>query len=380
MDATTLSRARVIAPEAFFRKLRALSVSPFVGVPCSLIAGLIAYAADHPEEVEYLNPAHESHAMAVAAGSSMGSRGATLPMVFMQNAGFMNILNPLTSLHQVYRIPAILLVTWRGEGGEGSDAPEHDIVGRDMEAYFRTFRLPYRILSAGSWEDDLAAISASARATKTPAALCVRKGLFGEYETAARPAQRYGMTSREAIAIIKEKLAGAVFLSTTGMISRESFAEADSPDFFMVGSMGLLGGIAAGCAAHTDRRVVALDGDGAVLMHMGLLPFIGSRKPQNLVHAVIDNESYSSTGGQPTVSPFIDFPAVAKACGYRWAQTVMTRETLEEALMSLRSVEGPALLHVKVKSGADHGIGRVSDRYACPEVAERFMGNFSSGG
>lgn len=366
----------MIDPKDFFQALKAEEVGPFVGVPCSLISSLIAYAVEHPQEVSYVNPAHESHAMGYAAGSYMAT--GTLPMVFMQNSGFGNIVNPLTSLHQIYDIPALLLVTWRAESGYGTDAPEHWIVGRDMENYFKTFHLPYRILTKATWRDDLKAMAAEARTTKKPAVICAKKGMFADYKVNQQPGAAYEMTSMDAVRTIKEALADAVFLSTTGMISRESFTAKDTPDFYMMGSMGLISAVAAGCAEHTQKKVVALDGDGAALMHLGILPLIGSRGYRNLVHVVIDNEAYSSTQGQPTVSPAVDFPVVAKACGYREAFSAKTKEELEGILAKINTLTGPALLHVKVQSGNDHHIGRVSDKYTCPQVTENFMKHVQS--
>ncbi len=360
----------MIEPRDFFSAARAEGIAPFVGVPCSLISSLIAYAVEHPNEVEYVNPPHESHAMAYAAGAYMAT--GALPLVFLQNSGFGNIVNPLTSLHQIYDIPALLLVTWRAEDGYGTDAPEHWIMGRDMEEYFRAFHLPYRILGADAWREDLAAMAAQARAMRQPTVLCVKKGMFTPYAMREHPGAGYEMSSMDAVRLIKEALPEAAFLSTTGMLSRESFTVRDTPDFYMMGSMGLIAGIAAGCAAHTDKTLVALDGDGALLMHLGLLSFIGNRGYRSLLHVVIDNEAYSSTQGQPTVSTTTDFAGVARACGYREAVTVRTAADLTAALGTLRGRDGPILLHVKVRSGNDHHIGRVSDAYTCPQVAENF--------
>jgi thiamine pyrophosphate-dependent acetolactate synthase large subunit-like protein len=209
--------------------------------------------------------------------------------------------------------------------------------------------------------------------------VCVGKGLFAPYRTATRESGAT-LTSFEAIRLLKETLSDAVYLSTTGMISRESFAVHDSPDFYMMGSMGLVGGVAAACAERTTRRVVALDGDGALLMHLGLLPYIASRRPVNFLHVVLDNEVYGSTGAQPTVSPWIDFPRVALACGYAHAFSASTPQEHVAAIARVSELPGPTLLAVKVRSESDHGIGRVSDVYTCPEVARRFSSGLQSPG
>lgn len=362
----------MITPQTFFGALRTGDISPFVGVPCSLLSSLIAYAGDHPGDVTHVNPPHESQAMAYAAGTFMAT--GKLPMVYLQNSGLGNVMNPLTSLHQIYDIPALLLVTWRAERGWGDDAPEHWIMGRDMEKFLQMLGLPYRILSPESWEDDLDAMAAEARKISKPAALVVKKGLFEKYERKAHPGIPYDMADTQAIAILKEALPDAIFLSTTGMISRKSYAAKESPDFYMMGSMGAILGIAEGCAEYTEKRVVALDGDGAALMHLGQMALAGQRRPGNLVHVIIDNESYFSTGDQPTISRGIDFAGIAKACGYRQTMTVRTEGELRGSLSVCRDAEGPILLHVKTRSGAvDKSIKRISDDYTCQQVKDLFM-------
>lgn len=360
----------MIAPGDFFAELKKLDVGPFVGVPCSLIGSLIAYASDHPTEVEHVNPAHESHAMAYAAGTFMAT--GKLPMVYMQNSGFGNIINPLTSLHQIYDIPAILLVTWRSQDGYGTDAPEHWIVGRDMEQYFKTFNLPYRIMHDQSWREEIKELAEEARKKNKPVVLCVKKGMFEAYKVKAKEVQHATLQSIDVIKKIKDAMPDAAFLSTTGMLSRESFTAKDTPDFYMMGSMGLISGIAAGCATHTKKLVVAFDGDGAVLMHMGQLAFIGNRGYKNFLHIVLDNAAYSSTGGQPSVAPTVDFALAAKACGYKYAKTITTTQELAAAILAASASSGPELWHVKVLAAAHHDIARVSDKYSCPDVTKNF--------
>src|SRR3989338_1211298 len=359
-----------IKPSDFFSELKALNISPFIGVPCSLINSLIAYAADHPAEVSHVNPAHESQAMAFAAGSFMAT--GKLPMVYMQNSGLGNVMNPLTSLNGIYDIPALLLITWRAEKGWGSDAPEHWIMGRDMEEFLKVLRLPYRLLSVENWQADIGEMAVEAKKTSKPTAVVVKKGLFEKYERQI-PGTQYEMTDTEAIKMIKDFFPGATYLSTTGMISRKSYAAKESSDFYMMCSMWLISGIAAGCAENTDKIVIALDGDGGALMHLGLLALVGNRGPVNLVHIILDNESHASTGGQPTVSPTTDFTKVALACGYREAAFVTTKADLEKSLPKCMRT-GPTLLHIKVNSGRpDHNLKRISDDHTCQEVRDLFM-------
>jgi len=362
----------MIAPRDFFGFLRERGIGPFVGVPCSLLSSPIAYAVDHPEEVEHFNPPHESQAVAFAAGAFMAT--GKLPMVYLQNSGLGNIMNPLTSLSRIYDIPCLLLITWRAEKGYGDDAPEHWIMGEDMEKFLTALKLPYRVLSPETWQKDIRSMEEEAKKTSKPVVLVVKKGLFEAYERSEKPGNHYVMTGAEAIALVKTGFPDAAFLSTTGIISRESFTVNDTPDFYMMGSMGLIASIAAGVAQYrVAKKIVALDGDGAALMHLGTLPFIGHQKYANLVHVIIDNESYSSTKGQPTVSPSVDFPLLARASGYREALSVQTADELQKSIAICRNAEGPILILIKVRSGHTKNIPRISDTYTCPQVKERFM-------
>jgi phosphonopyruvate decarboxylase len=346
------------APNEFVKVLRENELGPFIGVPCSILAPLISYIIDNPEEMEYLNPTNEAHALGLAAGFYLGSK--KLPVVFMQNSGLGNVFNPLTSLNQIYHIPAFLLVTWRGFGGVGADAPEHDIVGRDLEDYLKILHLPYEILSGNSFAAQIVKLKKIAERDNIPVAAVVKSDYFKGYEQSAE-AIKNGLHRYEAIKIIKESLDNYVFLSTTGFTSRESFNVAKSPDFYMLGSMGLISAIGCGAAlAQKGKKIAVLDGDGAILMHLGLLPFIGSVRPKHFIHFILDNQSYASTQGQPTVSKNTEFDKIALASGYRQAHKVNSGKELKSILTSLKKTNGPILVWVKLVPGNKEGTERVS--------------------
>ncbi len=362
----------MIKPPEFLHELKKHEIGPFVGVPCSLLAGVINYLLDHPDLSPYYASVHEGQALGFAAGAYMATR--KIPAVFLQNSGLGNIINPLTSLNHLYAHPAFLIITWRGKGGKGSDAPEHDIVGENMESYLKTFDIPYEILNEQEYKSQIQRISSITKSTKKPAAVIVWKGLFEGYNLKQKLPEVSTMSRYEAIQIIKDSLQESHFLSTTGFITRESFAVKDTPDFYMMGSMGLIAAIGAGAAVHAaNKKIVLLDGDGAILMHMGLLPFIGNLRPKNLMHIVLDNEAYGSTENQPTVSNSVELQRVAKHCGY--AQAFIAKKPLElkQTLAEMRAREGPSFLLVKVNKGNKKGIPRVSDKYTCEQVTERFM-------
>jgi phosphonopyruvate decarboxylase len=361
----------MVRPTDFLQVLKENDLQPLIGVPCSVLAPLINYALDNPEEIECLNPVNEAHALGLACGVYMGS--GKIPVVFLQNSGLGNLVNPLTSLSQTYRLPAFLLVTWRGASGPGTDAPEHDIMGRDLEAYLRVLHIPYGILSESRYAEQIARLRQTAEADEIPVAAVVAHRFFDSYEShTLSHVGRQPLNTHEAIRIIKETLVSYTFLSTTGFISRESFDIARTPDFYMLGSMGLVPAVGCGIAlTQPEKRVAILDGDGAVLMHLGLLPFIGSRKPRKLLHFILDNEVYASTGNQPTVSPLVRFDEVAIASGYRNACCVSTGDELLSALEEMKEAEGPSLVWVKVASGRGENLGRVS--FSPEEIKKRFI-------
>lgn len=347
----------MVAPGKFVQSLNENELGPFIGVPCSILAPLIGYILDNPEEMPYLNPANEAHALGMATGFYLGS--GKIPLVFAQNSGLGNMANPLTSLNQVYKVPVFLLITWRGSGGPGTDAPEHDIMGRDLLDYMKVFHLSYEVLSESGFSNQVARLKNIAGSSNLPVAAVVKDGFFDSYERSVGTG--VGFQRYEAIEIIKKALAGFIFLSTTGFTSRESFAVKDSPDFYMVGSMGLASAVGCGVAlAQEGKRIAVLDGDGAILMHLGLLPFIGNRQPKNLFHFILDNQVYASTQNQPTVSPSVEFDKIALASGYRQAYKVSSVEELRSLLASIRNSDGPALIWVKIAPGNKKGTGRVS--------------------
>lgn len=357
----------MVAPEKFVEALNGNKLGPFIGVPCSILAPLINYILDNPREMEYLNPANEAHALGLATGFYLGSE--KIPIVFSQNSGLGNMVNPITSLNQIYKVPVFLLITWRGFGGPGADAPEHDIAGCDLEDYLKVFHLPYEVLSENDYASQIAKLRNIASNEKSPVAAVIKKDFFDSY---VQPVETKGGFQRyEAIEIIKESLDEFIFLSTTGFTSRESFDIRDSPDFYMVGSMGLISAIGCGTAlAQKGKRVAILDGDGAILMHLGLIPFIGSCQPKNLLHFILDNQTYASTQNQPTISPSTEFDKIALSSGYRQAYKASSAEELRSLLVSIKNSDGPLLIWVKITPGEKEGIDRVS--ISPEEIRDRF--------
>jgi len=355
----------MIAPDAFFNALRARGIDLFAGVPDSLLKNFCAYADDSAEAGEYIITANEGNAVALAAGYHLAT-GKTAA-VFMQNSGLGNCVNPLTSLTDpdVYRIPLLLIIGWRGEPGV-KDEPQHVKQGRITPAQLELLELPHWVVHA---ECDMDAILEETfealKRTSAPAALLVREGSFSAYKSHGKAEHEVSLKREEALRQILA-LAGAqdLFVSTTGKTSREVFelrtkrGEAQR-DFLTVGSMGHTSSIALGVAlGNPKKRVICLDGDGSVLMHMGALAIIGSLKPANLVHVLLNNAAHESVGGQPTVAAKMDFAAIAKSCGYQGYYLATDPQSLKTCWQSLNEANGPHLLEVRIATGSRDDLGR----------------------
>lgn len=337
----------MVSVKTFVEALRESGVSFFTGVPDSLQKSFCAYLTDNCAE-RHVIAANEGGAVGLAAGYYLATGSPAL--VYMQNSGQGNAVNPLASLADpdVYSIPMVLLIGWRGEPG-AKDEPQHVKQGKVTISLFGTLGVPTEVLP----DDDVAAADMArkmvekAKAGSRPVALVVRRGLFAEYKLQNKKPDIAALPREQAIEdILKSLPAGAVVVSTTGMISREVYETRErlgqnhSRDFLTVGSMGHAIMIALGIArAQPDRKVYCLDGDGASIMHMGNMAIAGQSGCGNLTHIVFNNAAHDSVGGQPTVGGAIDLTAIAVACGYNRAGA-------------------PAFREIKIAKGARKDLGR----------------------
>ena len=343
----------------------------FTGVPDSFLKGLCdelysRYGTDSPSHIVAHN---EGGAIGLCAGHYLASGRPAL--CYMQNSGLGNAVNPLASLMdgKVYALPCLLVVGWRGEPGT-KDEPQHVTQGAVTLPQLDLLGIPYAVLSPDTGEDAFRALFDSLcreLAAGRIAALVVRKGAL---TSSARPA--YGndaSLTREKAAegILRSAAPSDVFVSTTGKLSREvyelreAFGEDHRRDFLTVGSMGHASMIALRIAEEKpDRRVWCLDGDGALLMHLGALPLIGRRKPANLVHVVINNGAHETVGGMPVCSGALDIGALARAAGYARVFRADSAASLDAALREIASLSGPILLEVRCACGARADLGRPS--------------------
>jgi phosphonopyruvate decarboxylase len=355
----------MIEPKALFDALRSRNVGLFAGVPDSLLSNFCAYVDDHGPAGEHIITANEGNAVALAAGHYLAT--GKISVVYMQNSGLGNTINPLTSItdSEVYRIPMLLVIGWRGEPGV-KDEPQHVKQGRITPGQLDLLEIPHRVLDANSnIEELLNELFAIAAASCSPVALLVRKDAFAPYKSQRKVAADYPLPREEALRqILTLANASDLVVSTTGKTSREVFelrverGEVQR-DFLTVGGMGHTASIALGVAlGQPDRRVLCLDGDGSLIMHMGSMPIIGSLAPKNFVHVLLNNAAHESVGGQPTVAGDVDFSAIAQASGYRAYFLAEDAASLAECWARLDRTPGPVLVEVKIKNGSRANLGR----------------------
>ena len=335
----------------------------FTGVPDSQLKALCDYLMDRygTDPAHHIIAANEGNAAALAAGYHLAT-GKT-PVVYLQNSGLGNIVNPLASLlsDKVYAIPCLFVIGWRGEPGV-HDEPQHIFQGEATLPLLDALKVPYFILDRSVSEEQLLARLEEFRGRQ--AALVVRRGAL-EYGKKPAYANPFPMSREEAIGRILAAAGDGFIVSTTGKASREVFelregrGEGHGHDFLTVGSMGHSSSIALGVALQKpDRRIWCLDGDGAALMHLGAMAVIGAARPRNLIHVVLNNQAHESVGGLPTAAGAVDLPAIASACGYPEALSADSPEGLENALERVKHSGRLAFLEVKCALGARGDLGR----------------------
>ena len=356
----------MIDVKEFFDALRGLGVDRYCGVPDSLLKNICAYIADNTTKSDHLITANEGSAIALAVGQYITTRRPSL--VYMQNSGFGNAINPLLSLADtaVYGIPMLVMVGWRGEPGI-KDEPQHIKQGEVMERLLDACDLPVVIIDAGTQRinEVLKSAISTANNNKSPVILLVKKDTFGPYKLKNTTSDIAEWSREEAIKMIVEASGeDDIFVSTTGMASRELFEirvenrQSHENDFLTVGSMGHATMIALGVAQNTTRHVFCIDGDGASIMHLGNLTSTGQSGSENLIHIILNNAAHDSVGGQPTCANKINLPLIAKACGYVSIKSVSKIDGIQNYIEKIKGQPGPHLLEVKVKKGSRSDLGR----------------------
>lgn len=378
----------MIKAEDFISPVLAKGYNFWTGVPCSFIKPLINSAIQTPD-LTYIGAASEGEAVAIAMGAYLAGEKT---VVLCQNSGLGNMVNPLTSLNYTFRTPTLLIVTHRGALGD-KDEPQHTLMGAITEDILNTLRIPWKVLP--SKKEDIADLIEEAdhymSTEKLPYALIMKKGTVApcslnekkswKHIPRAVPEGKFvkemgqRMLRFDAIKVVKNLLLkDELLVATTGKAGRELFSLGHhSNQIYIVGGMGCASAIGLGLGiCQNKRKVVVLDGDGAVLMKMGSLATIGHYHPENLIHIVLDNEAHESTGGQATVSGSIDFAQIASACAYQDIFRCDTETSLKEAVKLSLNRKGPVMIHVKVAVGSNPHLGRPDLTPA--QVKEQFMG------
>lgn len=335
----------------------------FTGVPDSQLKALCDHLNSEKPESN-ITAANEGNAAAIAAGYYMATKN--VPCVYLQNSGLGNIINPYASLlHEaVYAIPTLFVIGWRGEPNV-HDEPQHVFQGKVTTSLLETLEIPYVILTKETTEDELSATLQNFCkffAEGKSCAVVVKKGaLINDNDVTYK--NENTLRREDIIRKITEYSKEDIIVSTTGKTSRELFEirEANKQphkyDFLTVGSMGHSSSTALGIALNKpNSRIWCIDGDGAALMHMGSLAVIGSQKPQNLIHIVINNAAHESVGGMPTAADKINLTKIAEACGYEKTYSLKTIDELEDCLTHLEN----KLTFIEIKSaiGSRADLGR----------------------
>ncbi|MEM9387477.1 MAG: phosphonopyruvate decarboxylase [Pseudomonadota bacterium] len=351
-------------PHAVLTHLREQGVGYFTGVPDSVLATFCTQL-DTLAPGEHVIAANEGGAIGLALGDYLAS--ARVPLVYLQSSGIGNAINPLLSLAspEVYGIPMLLLIGWRGEPGR-SDEPQHLPQGRVLRHLLEACCVAHGVLDTPGerWRAQFTQLLETAQHRQGPAAMIVPAGTFEKHSP---PKATSALPTREAAidAVLGASADETIMVASTGMAGRELFelrtrhGQDHGRDFYSVGGMGHASQIALAIAVRQPgRQVLCLDGDGAALMHLGGLATLASLAPPNLVHVVLNNGVHDSVGGQPTVAQDIDLVSVAAALGYRHAQRTESVETLSRAVSAGQARPGPCLIDARIGRGWRADLGR----------------------
>ena len=356
----------MLNPSIYLDILKKNNVNFFCGVPDSLLKDFCACLTDTVAPGDHIITANEGGAIGLAIGHHLGS--GKLPLVYMQNSGFGNTVNPLLSLasNEVYATPMLLMIGWRGEPGI-KDEPQHVHQGRVMRPMLDSMEIPNVVLSDDIETAAQQTYDAARNATenKCPVAIIVKKGTFDSYSKQLT-ASELRLSREEAIISIAEQIENeAAIVCTTGMASRELFEHRVSTnsghhrDFLTVGGMGHASQIALGISmSQPNRKVYCLDGDGAALMHLGSLAISGQSGCQNFVHIILNNGVHGSVGGQPTVGFKVDFCDIARAMGYKYQLRVSAPERLAAVINETKNMAGPVFVEIRTSPENRKDIGR----------------------
>ncbi len=357
----------MISPEKLFNLCVENNIDFFTGVPDSLMKDFCAVIDEFADKDKHIISANEGNAVALASGYHMATGKAGV--VYMQNSGLGNAINPLASLadEKVYSIPMLLVVGWRGEDGV-PDEPQHKKQGLVTLSLLENLGIPYKILSKeeGDIENLIKDLSKDIFQKNIPHALVVREGTFEKFVSNKNTAEENLLSRENVLEILLNTIPeDAIVVSTTGKLSRELFElrkiknHGHAKDFLTVGSMGHSSSIALAIAlSKPNKKVYCFDGDGASIMHLGSWGIIGQKGPKNFTHILFNNRSHESVGGQSTASESMDFVEIAKACGYKEYFRAKDKDEIVGSVQKTRDFSGPNFIEIEIKNGSRKDLGR----------------------
>ena len=371
----------MVEVDKFNNCLLDLGLNYFTGVPDSTLKEWLKLIFNNSIDFTNRIAANEGAAISNATGYYLST--GKVGVVYLQNSGLGNCINPLTSLTdpEVYGIPMLMLIGWRGIPGK-KDEPQHKKMGAVTEKILLALDIPYAILDDGSYADQINHAVKISKLSHQPYALLVKPGVFSEYTISTNTKKSTGMVREDAIKAIVDTIQNNdLILSTTGKASRELYEvckvkpRGHTNNFYNVGSMGHVSAIGLEVALQKkDKLTYVLDGDGALIMHMGTLASIGKYQPENFVHIVFDNEVHESTGSQPSLSNAVDIAGVMKKCNYKKVETVLDKISLIKVLST--PISGPLGVVIKVIASSRSDLGRPTDS---PKITKiRFMNEITS--
>lgn len=361
----------MIDPQTFLQCLTSEGLTSFFGVPDSLLKSLNSEISGNEDVRNHVVCANEGAAVGCAVGHFLGS--GDMAVVYLQNSGLGNTVNPLLSLADpsVYGVPMLIIIGWRGEPGV-RDEPQHIRQGELTPELLNALGVVTRSLTLddhANWREKVAFLIHSARRERRPAALVVGKDAFQPTQKTKDLSFSPNQLLREvALEIVIGKIPSEdLTVATTGMLGRELHElrypyQEDVRDFFNIGGMGHASSIALGLSlAQPSKRIWCLDGDGSAIMHLGSLAVIAGEKPRNLRHIVFNNRAHDSVGGQPTAAEYFSFAPVAAAFGYEVGLTATTDKEIADGVEKLLDSTGPALLEINIRKGSRKDLGRPQD-------------------
>lgn len=359
----------MIKPQTFFQHLKKRGADFYAGVPDSLLKDFCFYISDHSKKNNHIITANEGSALAISIGYHLSTN--KMPIIYLQNSGLGNLINPLLSLadKDVYSIPMLLIIGWRGKPGI-KDEPQHKKTGRVMLDMLKSMKIPYKIINQSNNSNKIKDITNylidKSRKLNVPVALVVEKNTFESYAPEKTRTSKYSLVREDAINILMHYTkAKDIIVSTTGFTSRELYEyrknneQSHERDFLTVGGMGHASQIALGVALqNNDKTIYCFDGDGSIIMHMGSLSTNGHFKCKNFKHIVFNNGSHESVGGQPTTAHNFSIKNIAKNIGYDLSISVKNKLELKKAILKIQNFKGSCFLEIMISNGTRTNLGR----------------------